>query len=255
MRIIYKITNLINNKIYIGKHSNHTINSTYMGSGIAIKLAILKYGIENFKKDIIEEKFSLIDLNEAETYWIKFYESYKPSIGYNRSLGGNGFGEYNNMTIESINRRRENQLKTFSSKEFKEKKRINTTNYYQNIENRKLQSDRIRKYYSNLTDEQKIIISLRQSNSLKKSYDENPYRKEKCRQNMLGDKNCMKNPEISKKVSLKKLNKPSIANRVKIKIDDVIYDCIKDAATYFNVNRNIIFRKLLSNKYPNYTRI
>jgi hypothetical protein len=51
-RVIYKITNLINQKIYIGKDSTNRKN--YYGSGKAIKNAILKYGEDNFSKEIID---------------------------------------------------------------------------------------------------------------------------------------------------------------------------------------------------------
>lgn len=50
---IYKITNLINNKIYIGKHSFLDFDDEYMGSGKYIKRAIKKYGKENFKREIL----------------------------------------------------------------------------------------------------------------------------------------------------------------------------------------------------------
>lgn len=59
--IIYKITNLINGKIYIGKHKCNYLDDTYFGSGKCLELAIKKYGIENFKFDL------LIDLkNQTE---------------------------------------------------------------------------------------------------------------------------------------------------------------------------------------------
>lgn len=57
---VYKITNLINNKIYIGVHSTDDLNDGYMGSGRAIKNAIRRYGVENFKKEI------LVDFETAE---------------------------------------------------------------------------------------------------------------------------------------------------------------------------------------------
>lgn len=51
---LYKITNKINNKIYVGIHQTTNINDGYMGSGTAIRRAIRKHGVENFHKEIIE---------------------------------------------------------------------------------------------------------------------------------------------------------------------------------------------------------
>jgi len=51
--LIYKTTNLVNNKIYIGAHSTNDINDGYIGSGKMLHFAIKKYGIENFKREVL----------------------------------------------------------------------------------------------------------------------------------------------------------------------------------------------------------
>ena len=95
---IYKITNLINGKIYIGKHSQKIQNKdSYFGSGVLLNKAIVKYGKENFKKEIIEmcEKDNI---NDKEIYWINKFNSFTPN-GYNLAKGGNGGNSTNNTHL------------------------------------------------------------------------------------------------------------------------------------------------------------
>lgn len=87
--IIYKTTNLINNKIYIGKQVNVRENDKYLGSGKLLKISLKKYGRNNFKKEILQECFSKDELNERECFWIKELNSIVPN-GYNICLGGEG---------------------------------------------------------------------------------------------------------------------------------------------------------------------
>ena len=51
--IIYKTTNIVNNKFYIGKHSTTDLDDLYLGSGKYLIRAIKKYGCESFKKEIL----------------------------------------------------------------------------------------------------------------------------------------------------------------------------------------------------------
>jgi len=84
--IIYKTTNTINNKIYIGQDKNN--NQKYLGSGNLIKSAIKKYGKKNFIKEILCVCNTMIELNNKERFYIKKYNSIKKEIGYNIAIGG-----------------------------------------------------------------------------------------------------------------------------------------------------------------------
>ena len=91
---IYKITNLINNKIYVGYTKNELIvrfKQHCKSKDSLIGRAIHKYGKENFIIDLVEESddFNYIK-NIRENYWIKYFKSQDMNIGYNISNGGDG---------------------------------------------------------------------------------------------------------------------------------------------------------------------
>lgn len=85
---IYKTTNLINSKIYIGQTIRN--NPNYIGGGIYLKSAIKKYGKENFKCEIIVDNINnRFLLDELEKHYIRLYNSTNKNIGYNLEEGGN----------------------------------------------------------------------------------------------------------------------------------------------------------------------
>ena len=91
---IYKTTNLINNKIYIGqKKSQIFLDNKYLGSGKYLKRALEKYGKENFKVELLEIANSRDKLSKLEIYYIQIYNSTDKNIGYNIAKGGIGGGE------------------------------------------------------------------------------------------------------------------------------------------------------------------
>ena len=107
--IIYKVTNLVNQKIYIGQSINsleHRRSEHYKDSKrtdrptVYFHKALLKYGYANFKWEVIEELDSLDLLNEREIYWISFYNSIAPN-GYNMINGGNKFKDDNQKLFYS----------------------------------------------------------------------------------------------------------------------------------------------------------
>lgn len=91
--IVYKITNTINNKIYIGVHSTSNPQDDYFGSGISIKRAIKKYGNQNFTKEILFDYD-----NSKEAYLIEFLivdeKFIKRKDTYNIAPGGRGGQKY-----------------------------------------------------------------------------------------------------------------------------------------------------------------
>lgn len=87
---IYKTTNTINNKSYIGKHKAETFDKSYYGSGKILEQAIKKDGVNNFIVEVLEWCETLEELNEKEKLYIKIFDAQKSDKFYNIARGGDG---------------------------------------------------------------------------------------------------------------------------------------------------------------------
>jgi len=95
---IYKITNAINNKIYIGKHQTKDINDGYMGSGKHLRYSIIKYGIENFTKEILFQFDNEAEMNAKEVELVTEEFCLREDT-YNLCPGGKGGWGYVNSNL------------------------------------------------------------------------------------------------------------------------------------------------------------
>lgn len=112
--IVYKITNLVNGKVYIGVHKTKIIKDDYMGSGRLIRRAINKYGIKNFKKEIIARCDNEEEMYEFEAKLVND-DFLKNCRTYNLINGGFGGWNFVNNNIWT-NEKRIQHGKKYGSK-------------------------------------------------------------------------------------------------------------------------------------------
>lgn len=114
MGVIYKITNLINDKVYIGqtigdinkRFKKHLSQVNCKNVCSALYSAFSKYGKENFiVESVIDGVYSKEELNELEIFYIKKFNSLSPN-GYNLQSGGNSF-----TVAESVKKQTSDTLK------------------------------------------------------------------------------------------------------------------------------------------------
>lgn len=112
MSYIYKITNIINQKIYIGQtilpperrfrqHELSAQNTNRNDSSLPLHAAMRKYGLDAFRYEIVETCDDAI-INEREIYWISYFDITNPTKGYNISLGGGGTSYYRIENLLSL---------------------------------------------------------------------------------------------------------------------------------------------------------
>lgn len=124
---VYKITNKITGKVYIGitnqgagaRYRHHWYEAR-IGELAPIHRSMAKYGEENFTLEIIDFADTYEELKEKEKYWIKQYDSVNRDKGYNLTEGGDGtFGRMHSE--ETKNKIRQKAIGRKASEETKKK--------------------------------------------------------------------------------------------------------------------------------------
>lgn len=105
--IVYKHTNKVNGKVYIGQISK-TLEQRSGSNGHLYKnsslfySAICKYGWDNFEHEILERDLNAEEANEREKYYIQFYQSNNCEYGYNLTSGGEQYKELSPISKEKM---------------------------------------------------------------------------------------------------------------------------------------------------------
>lgn len=229
--IIYKITNNINDKCYIGK-TIFTFKQRYPKGFKSIqnkhlKNAINKYGEENFTISILEKGIDDEQkLFELEKRYIKEFQSNNPSYGYNKDSGGKGSDNWSYMPKEQKERLQKEFSKRFSGKnnpmwnknwkEFADEETIK--NHCKNV------SDAIRRRY------EKEENRLKTSEAMKKVWANPDFYQKMCEKQKGGNNNrAIKIIAISPDGGTYK------------------FDCIKDASEQLSFIKSIIASKIRNN--------
>lgn len=164
---IYLITNNINSKVYVGQTKNpknrkgqHWFEGKKPNSKNHLYRSMHEYGIENFQFEIIE-KCSITNVDDRERYWISYYQSCNPTVGYNRETGGTVgkvkiLSEADKVRIYRNPKRSEAISKSLTGRSLSEEHKAavsaSLTQYFETHEVRHTEESR-----RNMSDAQKII--------------------------------------------------------------------------------------------------
>ncbi len=159
--IIYKATNKVNQKVYIGQTSKSLeerkrghVSAAARGENTLFYNALRKYGVENFTWEIIDFCISKEDACTKEKWWISFYSSFtNRNLGYNCSAGGEGGFGFQKSSISWKNKSKEER------KAIAEKKRKAKEGWTE--EQTKAYIDKLSLAHTRRTEDEKRIIAER----------------------------------------------------------------------------------------------
>lgn len=128
--VIYKLTNLVNNKIYIGQTKTSLRKRMISHLSQArkytkakkhhLQFAIQKYGSDNFQIEILE-CCNQENLNNREIFWIEYFNTTDPNIGYNCTIGGDGCSMKRKVKQSTRSKISEANLDKWKDNEYKRK--------------------------------------------------------------------------------------------------------------------------------------
>ena len=216
---IYKYTNLINGKIYIGQTKN-TLEYRAQGGRnnkdcTRFYNAILKYGWNNFEPTILKDNIETVeDANYFEDYYICLFDSINPNIGYNLNRGGN-----NKNTSE--------ETKQLISKKAKERYRDKTKNP---MYGKKHSKESLKKMSDAKIGENNPMFGKTQSEETKQK------RRKTCAERHVNYAHELS--PIEDKKRRERMHNLGVSHRKKIMCveDDIAFDSIGDASKYYDVS-------------------
>jgi group I intron endonuclease len=108
--LIYRVTNTVNGKVYIGKWRGSNVRGRWnrhcyaakRNSPFYIHRAIRKYGADAFTVEVLHHAKTKEELRKMETFFIVLHQSQKPENGYNMTMGGEGLSNPTDETREKL---------------------------------------------------------------------------------------------------------------------------------------------------------
>ena len=209
---VYITTNKINNMKYIGRHIGN-INYKYLGLGAKLVKDIIKYGKENFDREILEIVENKKDLDIAEKFWIKKHNAVEDNKYYNLMEGGLGGNSLKNLSYSELKNRSYKISNTFNN--YNEDKRA-----------------------SNSANKSKAQIEVRKRKDLE------IHRIKKF-------KDTFKNKDVELiEIQYNKISGGDNYGAIKVITPKGEFNCAKDASKVFNVCNGTVLNRCRSDKFP-----
>lgn len=222
---IYKTTNLINGKCYIGK-SEKEFNENYLGSGVLLQKAIKKYGKSNFKVEKIKDCKTIEDLNENEKFYVDVYKN----NSYNLAEGGTGGWTTKHFSEKDLIKYKKNLSNS-------QRGRIVNDNTRQKIS----MSNKGKFFGDKKTISDKIKEMWKDPNSI---YNSTEYRENLSR----AGKNRVWSEETKNKISNSRKGGDNPA-AIKIKVGDEIFETRRECANRFGISETAVTKRCKSNNF------